>query len=57
MDWKGFGRKRWSDRGICLEGLRQSTKHGSRCPGRDSNRVLSEYKSRLLLLDHPGGCI
>jgi hypothetical protein len=56
MNWKGYERKRpWPNlrcyHGICLEGLRETTKNlsqDSRSPGRDSNSGPPEYKARAL---------
>jgi hypothetical protein len=58
MNFKGCGRKlTWLNlryhSGICLEGLKETTKKTSqytRCPKRASNLGLSEYKSETLLL-------
>jgi hypothetical protein len=57
---KGFGRKRsWSVQVLSqqLPGETEETRtnliQDSKCPGRDPNRVPSEYKSKALSLDSP----
>jgi hypothetical protein len=54
MNVKGYGRKRVRDliyfRGICVDGVRKSTKNlsqNSRSPGRGLNDGLLEYKAGI----------
>jgi hypothetical protein len=55
MNWEKCGRKRWRVNiryypGICLEGLRRTTKpliQDSRYPGRDMNPGPPEYEAAL----------
>jgi hypothetical protein len=56
MNWKGYGKKQsWPNLGyypgICLEGLRKTTKsfsENSRFPGRDLNAGPSVYEAGVL---------
>jgi hypothetical protein len=57
MNLKGFGRRRWppnrgTNPGICLEGLKKTTKplsHYSRYPDGDSNLAPPKYNSKTFL--------